>query len=55
MTWPERSFGAAWIALWGRHLVGAGVASAKAPINVLSAGLPTNTGPPASPYRPIAT
>jgi hypothetical protein len=30
-------------------------ASAKAPISVLSAGLPTNTGPPASHYRPIAT
>ena len=55
MTWPERSFGVAWIALWGRRLVGAGVASAKAPISVLYAGPPTNTGPPASHYLPIAT
>jgi hypothetical protein len=55
MIWPGRSFDVAWIALWGMHLVGVGVASAKAPISVLSAGLPTNTGPPASHYRPIAT
>jgi hypothetical protein len=54
MTWPGRSFGVAWIALSGRRPGGAGVASAKARISVLSAGLLTSTGPPASHYLPIA-